>query len=106
MNSVENVFFTTAKIETYLLNISNGGGMEANSVVVLDPPRAGLHPKALKRLLLCRPPHVLYVSCKPTVLAGDLPVLLETYKLTELRAIDLFPHTEHVEVLASLELKQ
>jgi 23S rRNA (uracil1939-C5)-methyltransferase len=76
--------------------------MDADCAVVVDPPRPGLHPKALRRLVDLRPPAVLYVSCKPPVLARELPVLLETYRLTGLAAVDLFPHTEHVEVLAFL----
>ncbi|HIJ73468.1 MAG TPA: 23S rRNA (uracil-5-)-methyltransferase RumA, partial [Candidatus Hydrogenedentes bacterium] len=74
------------------------------SAVVVDPPRAGLHPKALARLMELRPPDILYVSCKPTVFARELPYLLESYSMKNLEAVDLFPHTDHVELLARLSL--
>ena len=79
--------------------------MAADCAVVLDPPRAGLHPKALRRLIQLRPPRILYVSCKPTVLAQEMESLTQSYELTDLSAIDLFPHTPHVEALASFKLR-
>ncbi len=101
-NGVENVFFTGEKMKNYLLKIVNDGGMERNSAAVVDPPRAGMAPKALKRLLLSRPPDILYVSCNPSALAQELPAFLESYRLTGLEAMDMFPHTPHVELLARL----
>lgn len=101
-NGVDNVHFETAKMKNYLLAVVNSGGMESSSAAVVDPPRAGMNPKALRRLIEAHPPRILYVSCKPTVLAEDFAVLLETYELTGLSAVDLFPHTAHVEVLAEL----
>jgi len=73
---------------------------------VLDPPRAGVHPKALKRIATFGPKHLIYVSCNPKILTRELEVLKETYELKELRAVDLFPHTRHVEVLARMERKR
>jgi 23S rRNA (uracil1939-C5)-methyltransferase len=102
MNAVQNVHFITDSVEGYLRKLCETDAMDADCAVVVDPPRPGLHPKALRRLVDLRPPAVLYVSCKPPVLARELPVLLETYRLTGLAAVDLFPHTEHVEVLAFL----
>ncbi len=104
-NTVGNVTFHTAKVEHYLRDaIAGPGALAANSAVIADPPRAGLHPKALRRLVTLAPPHLLYVACKPKVLASqDLPALVEAYRLVELEAFDLFPHTPHVEVLARFE---
>jgi len=105
LNHIENVSFHTEKVEAYLKRcLLEGVDMNA-SAVVLDPSRAGLHPKALRRLLELRPPHVCYVSCNPKILAQELPVLLEHYTLTGLEGFDLFPHTRHVEVLAMLKRK-
>jgi 23S rRNA (uracil1939-C5)-methyltransferase len=103
LNEIGNVRFVTDTVEGYLRQIRDHGSFERDSAVVLDPPRSGLHPKALRRLIELRPAQLLYVSCKPTVLATELPAFLEAYRLADLRAVDLFPHTEHVEVLASLE---
>ena len=105
MNGIRNVFFTTQKMKNYLLDMVNTGGMEPNSAAVVDPPRAGMHPKALKRLIASQPPDILYVSCKPSVFVEELRLLSDSYDLVDLRAVDLFPHTPHVELLASLRLR-
>jgi 23S rRNA (uracil1939-C5)-methyltransferase len=74
-------------------------------VVVVDPPRAGLAGKALKRLGEIGAPRIVYVSCNPTTLAGDVKRLADDYGYTLLRAkpVDMFPHTPHVETVALLE---
>ena len=74
-------------------------------VVVVDPPRAGLAGKALKRLGEIGAPRVVYVSCNPTTLAGDLKRLRGDYGYTLRRArpVDMFPHTEHIEAVALFE---
>ena len=74
-------------------------------VVVVDPPRAGLAGKALKRLGELGAPRIVYVSCNPTTLAGDLKRLGDDYgyRLVRARPVDMFPHTPHVECVALLE---
>jgi 23S rRNA (uracil1939-C5)-methyltransferase len=74
-------------------------------IVVVDPPRAGLAGKALKRLGETGAPRIVYVSCNPTTLAGDLARLRDDYGYTLRRAqpVDMFPHTPHVECVALLE---
>ena len=103
VNGIDNVHFTTKPVEHYLRDAIADGESFEDATVVADPPRAGLQGKSLRRLLKLRPRDVLYVSCKPTEFAKELPAFLEHYTLTELRAVDLFPHTEHVEVLARLK---
>jgi len=72
-------------------------------VAVLDPPRAGA-PGLVARLLLTRPKGIVYVCCNPAVLARDLrPALQGGYRITRLQAFDMFPLTEHVEILAVLQ---
>ncbi len=106
VNKIENVTFHTEKVKNYLRNIIVGpGALEADSAVVVDPPRSGLHPKALRRLVELAPKNLLYVSCKPMVLAQELPALLERYRLDDMSAVDMFPHTRHVELVAALSLK-
>lgn len=104
-NSIDNVFFTTEKMKNYLRHVVESGGMESSSAVVTDPPRGGMTPKPVKRLIQSRPPHIMYVSCKASVLAEELPKFLEVYDLTRLWAVDLFPHTPHVEVLATFRIR-
>ena len=106
-NGIDDVVFITQKVEDYLRDtLSAQGAFQSRSLVVVDPPRAGMHPKALKRLVALHAPEIIYVSCKPQVLAGELPSFLAGYELVDLRGVDLFPHTEHVEVLARLKRKE
>ena len=74
-------------------------------VVITDPPRAGMNPKAVKALLEIAPPAIVYVSCNPASLARDGQMLCEEgqYKLTSCRPIDMFPQTNHVESVARFE---
>lgn len=72
-------------------------------VLVLDPPRAGLMAQGAAAVLAANPPRVLLVSCSLESLARDLPLLHGAYRVTAQRLCDLFPHTEHVEVVTLLE---
>lgn len=72
-------------------------------VVVLDPPRAGLHPKAVQTLMETTPSRIVYVSCNPPAFARDLATLSGLYNLTQLAAVDMFPHTPHIEAVACLD---
>jgi len=72
-------------------------------VMVIDPPRAGMHQKVLRQVLALSPQRIVYVSCNPTTLARDLALLAEAYDVAEVQPVDLFPHTFHVESVARLE---
>ena len=83
-------------------------GLEAfglPEVVVTDPPRAGMHPKAIETLRSLAPRRIVYVSCKPASLARDARMLCEggLYRLAAVRPVDMFPQTAHVESVALLE---
>ncbi|MBX7137962.1 MAG: 23S rRNA (uracil(1939)-C(5))-methyltransferase RlmD [Oligoflexia bacterium] len=71
-------------------------------LLVVDPPRAGLHPKALQQIVQARPKMLIYVSCNFKRFAEELKQLAPHYEVLDLRAIDLFPHTPHVELVAKL----
>lgn len=73
--------------------------------VVLDPPRAGLHPKLMRKILREKPENVIYVSCNPKTLSKNLDTLREQYEIVDGEAFDMFPHTPHVEVVVQLGLK-
>lgn len=67
-------------------------------IIVLDPPREGIHPKAIQKIIDYQPETFIYVSCKPTSLKNDLPVFLDNgYKVTKVQCVDMFPQTPHVE---------
>ena len=75
---------------------------EKPDVVIVDPPRSGLHPKVRKTLLEKLPPRIIYVSCGYKALSADLKELLTAYKAEPARCVDLFPHTPHVETVVQL----
>jgi 23S rRNA (uracil-5-)-methyltransferase RumA len=79
------------------------GLTERPDVIVLDPPRAGVHPKALRRILDCRARTVVYISCNPNSLADNLALMRDHYSVKRVRAFDNFPFTEHTEAVALLE---
>jgi len=103
VNGIGNVLFFTRDVRIYLKEQLQGEGLADDSLVVTDPPRAGMHPKALRRLIELAPRHILYVSCNPKILARELEALSSAYRLARLEAVDLFPHTRHVEAVALLE---
>lgn len=72
-------------------------------VVVLDPPRAGIHPDVAKVLLEAEPCKIVYVSCNPASQARDLSWLADKYRITRVQPVDMFPHTHHVENVVALE---
>lgn len=79
---------------------------EKPELIVLDPPREGVHPKALANILSYDVDNILYISCKPTSLANDLEVMLENgYELTHVSVVDMFPWTAHVETVCLLSKK-
>ncbi len=74
-------------------------------VVILDPPRAGIHPDVAEVILEAAPDRIVYVSCNPASQARDLALLGEKYRITAVQPVDMFPHTHHVENVAALVRK-
>jgi 23S rRNA (uracil1939-C5)-methyltransferase len=74
-------------------------------VVITDPPRAGMHEALVKKLLEIGAPRIVYVSCNTATQARDLQALDSRYQVTALQAVDMFPHTHHIENVAQLSLR-
>ena len=74
-------------------------------IIITDPPRAGMHPDVVARLLEIRAPRIVYISCNPATQARDLELLDAAYQVTQVQPVDMFPHTHHVENVVALELK-
>ncbi len=74
-------------------------------VVITDPPRAGMHEKVIKSLIEARPQKIVYVSCNPATQARDLSLLGEYYTIDAVQTVDMFPHTQHVENVCKLSLR-
>jgi 23S rRNA (uracil1939-C5)-methyltransferase len=103
LNGVTNAAFFAGNVGQVVQELLERSGPP--DVVIVDPPRAGLAGKALKRLGEIGAPRLVYVSCNPTTLAGDVKTLRADYGYELLRAtpVDMFPHTPHVECVALLE---
>jgi 23S rRNA (uracil1939-C5)-methyltransferase len=103
LNGVTNAAFFAGNVGQSLEELHERSGDP--DVVVVDPPRAGLAGKALRRLGEIGAPRIVYVSCNPTTLASDVKTLLAEhgYELLRARPVDMFPHTPHVETVALLE---
>ncbi len=104
LNDVKNCEFILGEVNDVLKKfVSEKKSFE---LVVVDPPRAGLHPQVIKCLFELKPQKIIYVSCNPSTLARDLKLLCERYyNLEEIWPIDMFPHTYHIESIAKLFLK-
>ena len=74
-------------------------------IVILDPPRSGMHDKALADVLRIQPETIIYISCNPKNFAREMVQLQELYNVQQIRAIDMFPHTPHVELVSELRLR-
>jgi 23S rRNA (uracil1939-C5)-methyltransferase len=102
LNGIGNAAFFAGNVGQALEELRDRAGPP--DVVVVDPPRAGLAGKALKRVGEAGAPRLVYVSCNPTTLAGDVKRLASDYgyRLERARPVDMFPHTPHVETVALL----
>ena len=74
-------------------------------VIILDPPRAGIHPDVAQVILDASPDRIVYVSCNPASQARDLAILCQKYEITAVQPVDMFPHTQHVENVCALRLR-
>ena len=75
-------------------------------VIILDPPRAGIHPDVAKVILNAEAKRLVYVSCNPASQARDIAILNAKYEIKAVQPVDMFPHTQHVETVCELVLKQ
>jgi 23S rRNA (uracil1939-C5)-methyltransferase len=91
----------------FILGDINKGIAELASpadVMIIDPPRAGMHKDVVRRILESAPERIVYVSCNPATMARDFSLLKERYRVLEVQPVDMFPHTYHIESVAKLAL--
>lgn len=102
LNGIENTSFFAGDIKEVLTGefIARTGRPE---VIITDPPRAGMHADVVKRILEITPEKIVYISCNPATQARDLLILKESYKVSRIQPVDMFPHTTHVENVLLLE---
>ena len=102
LNSIENVEFTAGDMAKVLTEeFIQAKGMP--DVIITDPPRAGMHPDVTRQILHSGAKKIVYVSCNPATQARDIELLAEKYSVTKVQAVDMFPHTQHVESVVLLE---
>ena len=97
-NKISNCRFVQGDINVCLSQLAG-----QPEVMIIDPPRAGMHKKVIKQVLEMRPTRIVYVSCNPSTLARDLAMLQDSYRVLEVQPVDMFPHTYHIESVARLE---
>lgn len=102
INSINNTSFFAGDIKD-LLTEAFMQEQGYPDVVILDPPRAGVHPDVLDSILHANPKRIVYVSCNPASQARDIAILDKGYKVTRVQPVDMFPHTHHVENVVLME---
>lgn len=103
LNGVENVQFFCSRVEDF---VKQHTIEKKDALIILDPPRGGMHPKAVKAVTDSGVKNVLYISCNPVALAAELKTLTQAYQITGVEAFDFFPHSQHIETLVQLKLKE
>lgn len=104
INGIRNTDFYAGDMK----DILNDDFIAANGrpdVIVTDPPRAGMHPDVVAKLLQIEAPKIVYVSCNAATQARDLEILSNKYDVQRIKPVDMFPHTQHVENVVLLTLK-
>ncbi len=103
-NHIENVDFIAGDVR-FLFHSALIQQFGKPDLIITDPPRAGMHPDVVAVLLAVAAPKIVYVSCDPATHARDLNILSEKYHILQMQAVDMFPHTHHIENVALLSLK-
>jgi len=102
-NQIKNAEFYTGEVRLLFEEVSQKHGRA--DVVIVDPPRAGLHKTAVSLLLKTKASKIIYVSCNPATQARDLGLMAHQYDIKQYQPIDMFPHTYHIENVVELVLK-
>ncbi len=104
VNNLDNTLFYAGDMKDILTDefVAKHGKPD---VMIVDPPRAGMHEDVVKVILNAEPKVIVYVSCNPATQARDLALLNAKYKVTDVQPVDMFPHTHHVENVARLVIR-
>lgn len=104
MNDIQNIDFIVGDVEQAFDELINKKNIIPTAIIV-DPPRKGLDDRTIENIIKVRPKRLAYISCNPATMVRDLAKLEDTYTITKIQPVDMFPYTKHVEVCALLELK-
>ncbi|WP_022668712.1 23S rRNA (uracil(1939)-C(5))-methyltransferase RlmD [Desulfospira joergensenii] len=100
LNGILNCEFLEGDIKNVLPSLGR-----TPDVMIIDPPRVGMHKDVVAQVLGIHPERIVYVSCNPATLARDLEMLAPVYEIEEVQPVDMFPHTYHIESVARLKRK-
>ena len=104
LNNIKNAYFEVGDVKDEF----NGGFVEKYGnadLIIVDPPRAGLHHDVVEMLNKTNSPRIIYVSCNPSTQARDIALMSEYYNVELIQPVDMFPHTHHIENIAVLNKK-
>ena len=104
VNGIDNTIFYAGDMKDVLTDefVEKHGRPD---IMIIDPPRAGMHPDVVKVVRNASPGVIVYVSCNPATQARDLNMLDDLYEITDVQPVDMFPHTHHVENVVRLQLR-
>ena len=103
-NGIKNIQFLKANLDTFFKSGQLPKKIPKPNIVIIDPPRAGMHPDMVKYLPKLNAEKIVYVSCNPTTQARDIVQLVKSgWKLKSMTLVDMFPHTPHIETVALLK---
>ena len=102
-NNIDNINFYCGDLKD-ILDSDIMNDIKKPNIVIIDPPRPGLHPNTIKNLLNLSPDKIIYVSCNPSTQARDVKLFENSnYKVIDIQPIDMFPHTPHIECIITLK---
>ncbi|MBK7095777.1 MAG: 23S rRNA (uracil(1939)-C(5))-methyltransferase RlmD [Saprospiraceae bacterium] len=97
LNNISNVEFIAGDVKKVL-----NEGFKKPDIIIVDPPRAGLDREVTETIMLLSPIKIVYISCNPSTQARDIQILKEEYQVKKSKAVDMFPHTHHIENIVLL----
>lgn len=104
LNNILNVKFFAADLYKSFLPIVDKYNIPKPDVMIIDPPRSGMHPTTVDDVIKLSPDKIVYVSCNPATQVRDIKLMVEAgYKLIKIKPVDMFPHTFHIENVALLQ---
>ena len=101
--SVNNANFFASDVKDFF---KGPGIIDKPNIVIIDPPRPGLHPDVVQDIISLSVPKIIYISCNPSTQARDVKIFIDNqYKIDDVQPVDMFPHTPHIECVVTLKNK-
>ena len=105
MNDIQNIDFIVGDVEQAFDELINKKNIISTAIIV-DPPRKGLDDRTIENIIKVSPNRLVYISCNPATMVRDLAKLEDTYTITKIQPVDMFPYTKHVECVVAMTLRE